>query len=123
MADTSHAQAQHQVHDARKVAYVALFKPKQFSIRPNDALYIGDRGGWVVHQYSHALVKQCFRNVRSDQSCVGDEDGQRGNASRTPPSTGIIAPVVREERSLASQNTASATSSAVTRSFSRFRDR
>lgn len=45
----------------------------------------------------------------------------RTNASRTPPSTGTIAPVVREERSEARKRTASATSSARTCTPSRLR--
>ena len=46
-----------------------------------------------------------------------------GKASRTPPSTGIIAPVVLAERSEARYRAVSATSSANTRCFSRLRCR
>ena len=46
-----------------------------------------------------------------------------GNASLTPPSTGIIAPVVLAERLDARNSTVSATSSAKTRAFSRLRCR
>ncbi len=47
----------------------------------------------------------------------------RGNASLTPPSTGSMLPVVFDERSLARNNAASATSSAVTCTPSKLRRR
>ena len=49
------------------------------------------------------------------------ESAYRGNASLTPPSTGMIAPVVFEERSEAKNSTASATSWAVILTFKRLR--
>lgn len=75
----------------------------------------------VVAWSSGLMTDTCMDTIADRGSNPAYHGPYRGKASRTPPSTGSMAPVVREERSEARKRTASATSSARTSTPSRLR--